>query len=59
MEKNKVYTLEGIYNLKEPVEFITEIDRIQTDFKLPIRYSGYCNPLENEPFYNISRLCYL
>jgi len=36
MEKNKVYTLEGIYNLKDPVEFITEIDRIQTEYQLPI-----------------------
>ncbi len=36
MEKNKVYTLEGIYNLKDPMEFITEIDRIQTEYQLPI-----------------------
>lgn len=36
MEKDKVYTIEGIYNLKDSVEFISEIDRIQNEYKLPI-----------------------
>ncbi|MEW6108522.1 MAG: hypothetical protein AB1632_05030 [Nitrospirota bacterium] len=36
MEKNKVYTLEGIYTLKDPAEFIAEIDRVQTEYQLPI-----------------------
>jgi hypothetical protein len=36
MERDKVYTIDGIYNLKDPTEFITEIDRIQKEYQLPI-----------------------
>lgn len=61
MEKDKVYTIEGIYNLKDPIEFIPEIDRIQNEYKLPVvcmvltSESDFINLFEKRRFpdYNI------
>lgn len=56
MEKDKVYTIEGIYNLKDSKEFIMEIDRIQGEYKLPVTSiiltseTDFLNILEKKKF---------
>lgn len=58
MEKNKVYTLDGIYNLKDPAEFITEINRVQTEYQLPMitvvltSEGDFLSLFEKKQFYN-------